>query len=143
MSNLESCRVLFVDDEEDFLSTLLKFLRRKKLNVAAAHTGTAGLEWFLNNDVDVVVLDIKMPDMSGLELLDKMRELKGDDFSVIILSGHAHTDLAIAAMRGGASDFLLKPCEMAELVERIDLAYEQLVERRGGQKSSSTEVLGQ
>ncbi|NLY41494.1 MAG: response regulator [Desulfovibrionales bacterium] len=136
MSDLESCRVLFVDDEEEFLSTLVKYLRRKKLNVTAAHSGLAGLEWFQNNDVDVVVLDIKMPDMSGLEVLAKMRELKGDDFSVIILSGHAHTDLAIAAMRGGASDFLLKPCELNELLERIDLAYERLMERKGGQAAT-------
>lgn len=133
MNDLKSCRILFVDDEEVFLNTLIKFLQRKKLNVTAANTGLAGLEWFRNNDVDVVVLDIKMPDMSGLELLSKMRELKGDSFNVIILSGHAHTDLAIAAMRGGACDFLLKPCAMDELLERIDIAYERLKERQGEQ----------
>ena len=59
-----------------------------------------------------------------------MRELKGHDFGVIILSGHAHTDIALEAMRAGANDFLLKPCALEELLERIDLLNARISERR-------------
>jgi DNA-binding response OmpR family regulator len=130
MSALENCRLLFVDDEEDFLITIVKYLRRKKLTVAAASSSRTALDWFANNDVDIVVLDIKMPDMNGVEVLRKMRELKKDDFGVIILSGHAHTDIAMEAMRAGANDFLLKPCAVDELLERIDLLHDRLLEYR-------------
>jgi len=131
MSALENCRLLFVDDEEDFLVTIVKYLRRKKMNVAAASSGQTALDWFAANDVDIVVLDIKMPDMNGVDVLRRMREMKGDDFGVIILSGHAHTDLAMEAMRAGANDFLLKPCAVDELLERVDLLNDRILEQRG------------
>jgi DNA-binding response OmpR family regulator len=130
MSALENCRLLFVDDEEDFLMTMIKFLRRKKMNVAATSSGQTALEWFAAHDVDIVVLDIKMPDMSGVDVLRRMRKLKGDDFGVIILSGHAHTDIALEAMRAGANDFLLKPCAVEDLLERIDLLNDRISEHR-------------
>ena len=131
MSALEDCRLLFVDDEEDFLVTIVKYLRRKKLNVAAASSGQTAIDWFAANDVDIVILDIKMPDMNGVDVLRRMREMKGDDFGVIILSGHAHTDLAMEAMRAGANDFLLKPCAVDELLERVDLLNDRIREQRG------------
>jgi two-component system, OmpR family, response regulator len=130
MSALENCRLLFVDDEEDFLMTMTKFLRRKKMNVAATSSGQTALEWFAAHDVDIVVLDIKMPDMSGVDVLRRMRALKGSDFGVIMLSGHAYTDLALEAMRAGANDFLLKPCEVDVLLERIDLLNDRILEQR-------------
>jgi two-component system OmpR family response regulator len=130
MSSLENCRLLFVDDEEDFLATLTKYLRRKKLSVVTANSGQAALDWFAGNCVDIVVLDVKMPDLNGVDVLRRMRELKGDDFGVIILSGHAHTDIALEAMRAGANDFLLKPCAVEELLERIDLLNDRIAEHR-------------
>jgi DNA-binding response OmpR family regulator len=130
MSSLEDCKLLFVDDEEEFLGTMVKYLRRKKLDVATAPSGRAGLDWFRGNAVDIVVLDMRMPDLSGVEVLREMRRLKGEDFGVIILSGHAHTDMALEAMRAGANDFLLKPCSVDELLERIDVLHDRLLERR-------------
>lgn len=130
MSSLENCRLLFVDDEEQFLAAIAKFLRRRKLDVVTANSGQAGLEWFASNPVDIVILDIRMPDLNGVEVLKEMRRLKGGDFGVIILSGHAHTDIALDAMRAGANDFLLKPCSVDELLERIDMLNDRLAERR-------------
>lgn len=130
MSSLENCKLLFVDDEEQFLTTITKFMRRRKLDVVTAHSGQAGLEWFAANPVDIVILDIRMPDLNGVEVLKEMRRLRGEDFGAIILSGHAHTDIALEAMRGGANDFLLKPCSVDELLERIDMLYDRLLERR-------------
>ena len=130
MSFLENCRLLFVDDEEQFLAATTKFLKRRKLDVATASSGQAGLDWFSANPVDIVILDIRMPGLNGLDVLKEMRRLRGDDFGVIILSGHAHTDIALDAMRAGANDFLLKPCSMDELLERIDMLCDRLSERR-------------
>lgn len=130
MSTLTNCRILFVDDEEVFLNSLLKHMRRRNLCAVTAPSGQAGLDWFVNNPVDIVVLDIRMPGLSGVEVLRKMRAVKGEDFGVIILSGHAHTDIALEAMRAGANDYLLKPCSVDELLERIDLLYDRLLERR-------------
>ena len=130
MRSLENCKLLFVDDEEQFLATITKFLRRRKLDVATAHSGRDGLDWFIVNPVDIVILDIRMPGLNGVEVLREMRRLKGDDFGVIILSGHAHTDIALDAMRGGANDFLLKPCSVDELLERIDMLYDRLLALR-------------
>jgi len=130
MSSLEDCRLLFVDDEEEFLATLVKFLRRKRIQVATAATGRAALDWFAGNPVDIVVLDIRMPGMDGLSVLREMRGLRGEDFGAIILSGHAHTDIALEAMRAGANEYLLKPCSVDELLERADVLYERLLERR-------------
>jgi DNA-binding response OmpR family regulator len=130
MNSLTDCKILMVDDEEDFLATMVKYMRRKKISVSTAGTGEAGIAWLMENPVDVVVLDIKLPDMSGLDVLRVMREKKGTDFEIIILSGHAHTDIALEAMKSGASDFLLKPCAVDDLLERIDSVYERLLERR-------------
>lgn len=130
MNSLEKSRLLFVDDEERFLATITKFLKRRQLDVVTAHSGQAGLDWFAANPVDIVILDIRMPGLNGVEVLKEMRRLKGDDFGVIILSGHAHTDIALDAMRAGANDFLLKPCSMDELLERIDMLGDRLAERR-------------
>jgi two-component system, OmpR family, response regulator len=113
-----------------FWSHLTKYLRRKKLSVATANSGQAALDWFADNCVDIVVLDVKMPDLNGVDVLRRMRELKGDDFGVIILSGHAHTDIALEAMRAGANDFLLKPCAVEDLLERIDLLNDRISEHR-------------
>jgi DNA-binding response OmpR family regulator len=131
MSSLQDCKLLFVDDEEEFLGAMVKYLRRKKLDVATAPSGVTALDWFRHNPVDIVVLDMKMPGLSGIEVLLEMRRLKGEDFGVIILSGHAHTELALEAMRAGANDFLLKPCSVEELLERIDVLHDRLLERRG------------
>lgn len=130
MNPLESCRLLFIDDEETFLNSLVKVLRRKQLNVTTATSGSEGLAWFKDHEVDIVVLDIKMPDLTGIEVLQTMRALKGNSFGVIILSGHAHTDIALEAMLAGADDFLLKPCELEELIERIDITLDRVLERR-------------
>lgn len=129
MSSLENCALLLVDDEEDFLTTMTKYLRRRKLNVVTANSGQAALDCFTDACIDIVVLDVKMPDLNGVDVLRRMRELKGTGFGVIILSGHAHTGIALEAMRAGADDYLLKPCAVEDLLERIDLLSDRLLEQ--------------
>lgn len=125
-----TCRVLLADDEDAFREALLRRLRRRGLTVGEAACGQAVLDWFAaGNEADMVLLDIRLGDMDGREIL---RELMRRDNppAVIVLSGHAYTDIALEAMRAGASDYLLKPCPLDELLEHMENAFDRLMERR-------------
>jgi YesN/AraC family two-component response regulator len=88
------------------------------------------MKFLQNQDVDVVLLDIKMPGMSGVEVLRQMRE-QGCKAEVIVLSGHVLLDTAVEIMEFGVNDYLLKPCDTEELMDRITLAHERKTEREG------------
>lgn len=126
---LSQCRILLVDDEDGFRDALIRRLRHRGLHVDEARSGSDALERLPRNPADVVLLDIQLGDMDGRDVLRAMRR-RGDDAAVIILSGHAYTDIALDAMRAGASDYLLKPCPVEELLERIENVYERLLEER-------------
>jgi DNA-binding NtrC family response regulator len=115
---VESIRVLIVDDEVEFLETLVKRLRKRKLDVDGVTSGEAALEQLKERPVDIVVLDVKMPGMSGL---DTLREIKKGYslLEVIMLTGHANMEVAIEGMDVGAFDYLMKPIEIDELVYKI------------------------
>lgn len=123
-------KVLVVDDEFIVRESLVAWFKKSGYDVDGADGGHRALELLVERDYDFVFLDIKMPDMSGVDVLRRMRALKGSDFGVIMLSGHAYTDLALEAMRAGANDFLLKPCEVDVLLERIDLLNDRILEQR-------------
>ncbi|MCU0593824.1 MAG: response regulator, partial [Desulfobacterales bacterium] len=103
-------RVLLVDDEERFVLNLAKLLRGRGFDVATALDGAAGVAAVENNPIDVVLLDVKMPGMDGIEALRKIKEAS-PDAEVIMLTGHANVDTGIEAMREGALDYLMKPCD--------------------------------
>jgi len=115
---VENLSVLIVDDEVEFLETLVKRLRKRKLAVNGVTSGEAALEQLKQSPVDVVVLDVKMPGMSGL---DTLREIKKtyNLIEVIMLTGHANMEVAIQGMDIGAFDYLMKPIEIDELVYKI------------------------
>lgn len=111
--------VLLVDDEQAFVETMAKRLKKRELNVITAFSGQEGLDALAENDsVDVVVLDVKMPGMDGIETLSKMKE-EYPMVRVIMLTGHATVESAIEGMKRGAFDYLMKPCEMDVLLEKI------------------------
>lgn len=127
---LSACSVLLVDDEDGFREALARRLRHRGLPVTDVSSGQLALDWFAaGNDAHVVLLDIKLGDMDGRDVL---RVLMQRDMppAVIILSGHAYTDIALDAMQAGASDYLLKPCPMDDLLERMENAFDRLMERR-------------
>lgn len=127
---LADCQVLLVDDEDGFREALARRLRHRGVVVAECSSGQQTFDWFAaGNDAHVVLLDIKLGDMDGRDVL---RQLMTHALppAVIILSGHAYTDIALEAMQAGASDYLLKPCPMDDLLERIENAYDRLMERR-------------
>ena len=121
---MDSFRVLLVDDEEDFLSTVIKRLRKRDVNAHGAGSGEEALQALEQNPVDVVLLDVKMPGMDGVQTL---REIKNHFplIEVIMLTAHASMEVAIEGMELGAFDYLMKPVEIDELLYKIQDASEK------------------
>ncbi|WP_083517953.1 response regulator [Desulfomicrobium orale] len=119
----DALRVLLVDDEEDYLRTAAKIFRRKGIDAEVCSVGRDVPALLEEKQCQVVVLDLKMPGMGGLEVL---REIKARQplVQVIILTGHASSDDAAVCLTSGAFDFLIKPVEMDHLMDRIKTAYE-------------------
>ncbi len=114
--------VMVVDDEVPFVETITKRLEKRGLKVISAYGGQEALETLdTNRNVDVVILDVKMPGMDGIETL---REIKQQHplVEVVMLTGHATVETAIMGMRLGAFDYLMKPCEMEQLLVKVQEA---------------------
>jgi len=122
----ESVRVLLVDDEESYVETLRKRLMRRGLEVFLAHSGEQALATLAENPVDVVLLDVKMPGMDGMETLTRIKEAH-PRVEVIMLTGHANVDVAIRGMEQGAFDYLMKPAEMDDLYYKIQDAHKKIL----------------
>ena len=114
-------RVLLVDDEEQFVETLALRLEARDFAVATAFNGDQALDYLKGKDVDVVVLDVLMPGLSGIDTLREMKKIRPLT-EVIMLTGHATVETAIEGMKLGAFDYLMKPTEIEELVEKITKA---------------------
>ena len=115
---------LLVDDEAEFLDTLLKRLRKRNVEAFGARSGEEALAFLDDRPVDVVVLDVKMPGMDGIQAL---REIKKRDplLEVIMLTGHASMEVAIEGMELGAFDYLMKPINIDDLLYKIQDAYKK------------------
>ena len=114
--------IMLVDDEVSFVETLVKRLSTRNIETITAFSAEEGLEKLKKNqNLDVIVLDIKMPGMDGLEMLKK---IKTESFrtEVIMLTGHATIESGITGMKLGAFDFLTKPCDIEELVSKVEEA---------------------
>jgi DNA-binding NtrC family response regulator len=116
-------RILIVDDEERFRTTLAKRLEERKMDAFTVGSGMEALDEIQRRIYDVIILDIKMPGLDGIETLAEIKKLQAG-LEVILLTGHGTMDSAIDGMRKGAYDYLLKPCEIDLLVEKILGAYE-------------------
>ncbi len=118
-------RVLMIDDEEEFLTSLTKVLKRRKITLLTAETGEDGLELLEHAAVDVVVLDVKMPGMDGLEALKRIKS-KYPALEVLLLTGHPNVSDAHEGVRRGAFDYLVKPPDVEELTRKIRAAYRKM-----------------
>ena len=114
-------RVLLVDDEEQFVETLAMRLEARDFAVATAFNGDQALDYVKGKDVDVVVLDVLMPGLSGIDTLRELKKIRPLT-EVVMLTGHATVETAIEGMKLGAFDYLMKPTEIDELVEKINKA---------------------
>lgn len=111
-------RVLFVDDEVDFLDTLLKRMRKRRVDVSGVKSGEDALEWLADNTVDVVVLDVRMPGMDGIETLRAIKKIN-PLVEIIMLTGHASLEVARKGMELGAFDYLMKPVDIDDLLYKV------------------------
>jgi DNA-binding NtrC family response regulator len=117
-------RVLIVDDEEELLETLSERLRMRDYDVTTSLSGEDALRKMKGYNFDVVVLDVAMPGMDGIQTLSEIKRIKPLT-EVIMLTGHATVESAIEGMKLGAFDFLMKPCKTEELVAKINIAHER------------------
>jgi len=118
----EPIRLLLIDDEKDFVKILSKRIRRRNISVTEAFSGVEGIQALRAEEFDVAVLDLKMEDMDGIEVL-KMLKIMAPRLVVIMLTGHGSAEAAEQGIRLGAFDYLTKPCELEELLEKIREAY--------------------
>lgn len=114
-------RILIVDDEKDFIEPLSERLALRDYDVSTALSGEEALEKIKTYNPDVVILDVIMPGLDGIETLAEIKEIKPLT-EVIMLTGRATVETAIKGIQLGALDFLLKPCTNEELVSKIDRA---------------------
>ncbi|MEA3436451.1 MAG: response regulator [Thermodesulfobacteriota bacterium] len=117
--------VLIVDDEEDFLETIIKRLNKRQVDASGARSGEEALELLKEKTFDVVILDVKMP--GGMDGIESLREIKKIQplAEVLLLTGHASVETSIEGMKLGAFDYLLKPIKLDELLKKIAQAIEK------------------
>ena len=113
--------MLLVDDEEAYVHVLANRLRRRQIDVSKAFSGTEAIQILRRQDFDVVVLDLKMEDMDGIEVLKVMKKMV-PQIQVIMLTGHGSEKAAKEGLDLGAFDYLTKPCELEELLSKIKAA---------------------
>ncbi|WP_448384098.1 response regulator [Desulfosoma sp.] len=117
-------RVLVVDDEADFLETLVRRLERRQVEAVGVPGGREALAALAERPFDVVVLDVRMPGMDGLDVL-KAIKTRWPLVEVILLTGHASVESGLQGMQLGAFDYVMKPCKLTDLLPKIELAYER------------------
>ena len=121
----ENIDVLLVDDEKDFRQILAKRLKRRGIHVREADRGETALQMLAESPVDVVILDVKMPGMDGIECLRRIKETQ-DLTEVIMLTGHADIQGGVEGIKAGAFDYLSKPVELEHLVRKIKQAFHKI-----------------
>ena len=119
-------RVLIVDDEPDFVETIVKRLKGKGLEVEGVLNGKDAIALLDKAEFDVCVLDVKMPVMDGLETLSEMNK-KNSLMEVIMLTVHGSVESGIRGLQLGAYDYIMKPVPFGDLLQKITQAYERKV----------------
>jgi DNA-binding NtrC family response regulator len=118
------CHILLVDDEKTMVKYLSKRLIKKGFEISIAYNGLEALEQVKAADFDVVLLDVLMPGMNGIDTLKEIKKIKPQT-EVIMLTGHASVEAGIEGMKAGAFNYIMKPFDPKEQVTEINLAYEQ------------------
>jgi DNA-binding NtrC family response regulator len=122
---MDAFRTLVVDDEEDFLETMVNRLNKRDIDTTGAKSGEEALALMNKKLFDVVILDVKMPGgMDGIETLREMKRVQ-PLAEVILLTGHASVETSIEGMKLGAFDYLLKPVKLEELLVKMGEAFEK------------------
>jgi DNA-binding NtrC family response regulator len=117
-------RVLVVDDEKDFAQALAERLQGRGYDATACFSGKEAIAKLMSGPIDVVVLDVMMPEMGGIEALHSIKKAKPLT-EVILLSGKATLETAITGMQQGAFEYLTKPCDADTMTRKIDEAHQR------------------
>jgi DNA-binding response OmpR family regulator len=129
---MNQIRVLVVDDEPDFLKLIQRRLTKRNVHVDTVTNGEAALAFLRDNPADVIILDVRMPGLSGIDTLKEIRK-RFRDTEVIMLTGHGSLQSGIEGISLGAYDYILKPFSIDNLLGRIRAAFEHArlrIERR-------------
>lgn len=129
----EPIRLLLVDDEEGYVNVLANRMSLRGVDVSKSYSGSEAIKILRKNDFDVAVLDLKMEDMDGLEVLRIFKKMD-PELMVIMLTGHGSAQAASDGISLGAFDYLTKPCDFNELLDKIHKAY---MERKRLKKDDS------
>lgn len=121
---MSAMRILLIDDEPDFLDLMSKRLGRRGVDLAVAPDGEQGLAAAANDEFDVIILDVRMPGMDGIEVLRRLREIH-IRAEVLLLTGHASLEAARQGLELGAFDYLIKPVSINDLLFKLQDACEQ------------------
>jgi len=116
--------ILLIDDEEDFLETTSRRLRRREFEVKTATRCAEAMPEVIAGWPQVVVLDVMLPDTDGMECLRQIKQ-QAPHLPVVMLTGHASMQASLQGLEHGASDYCLKPIELDELVEKIIIAFHE------------------
>ena len=123
-NDMENIQVMLVDDEVEFLNTLTKRLRKRGVDIKGVESGEKALEALKEGLYDVIILDVRMPGMDGIEVLKKIKD--GYPLTeVIMLTGHANVEVAVQGMELGAFDYLMKPMDIDELLYKVEDAFKK------------------
>jgi len=115
--------MLLVDDEDDFRTTLANRLKLRKIDVTDAASGNEAIELVRQKSFDVAVIDVKMPGIDGIETLKQIKQLQ-PAIEIVMLTGHASIESGMEAMKLGAYDYVMKPCDIDELLIKTGEAYQ-------------------
>ncbi|MBA3029761.1 MAG: response regulator [Proteobacteria bacterium] len=119
---MEQMRIMLVDDEERFLETTQKLLQKKGIEATTATSGEKALEMLRSHRAHVVILDVKMPGMDGIATLKEIKR-QFPMVEVIMLTGHATVESAIEGLKSGATDYLMKPADIGEIIDKAKDAF--------------------
>lgn len=120
-------RVLLVDDEQEFRDVLSERLKILNLDVDTAAGGREAIELVEKKSYDAVILDLAMPEMDGIETLQRLLEIR-QELQIIVLTGHATVQHGVNAIKLGAVDFIEKPARLEDLAEKIQKAQARTIE---------------
>lgn len=134
---MEKFSVLIVDDEVEFVETIVKRLRNMGLDVEGVHSGKDALEMIETRDFDVCILDFRMPGMDGIETLRQLKKRK-PLIEVIMLTGHGSVESGIQGLQLGAYNYLMKPVALKDLLAQMSLAYERKLIEEGRERKTES-----
>ncbi len=120
---MQEIRMLLVDDEDDFRITLANRLKLRKIDVTDAGSGNEAIELVKQKSFDIAVIDVKMPGIDGIETLKQVKQIQ-PSMEIIMLTGHASIKSGMEAMKLGAYDYVMKPCDIDELLIKTGDAYQ-------------------